>query len=465
MTSTSTSSGMSLKARIQKFGRFLSGMVMPNIGALLAWGFITTLFIPTGWLPNENLVKLVGPMLTYLIPMLIGYTGGKMVGGQRGGVAGAVATIGVIIGSPIPMILGAMMVGPLGGFLIKKFDNLIEGKIPTGFEMLVDTFSLGILGMVLALISFLVIGPVVSAGVAIAQNGVQAFVDAGLLPLASLLIEPGKILFLNNAINHGIFTPLGAAQVAETGKSIFFLLETNPGPGLGVLLAYFFFSKGSVKDSTPGAIIVHFFGGIHEIYFPYVMMHPILVLAVIGGGVSGVATNVLLGNGLSSAASPGSILAIMAVCPKGGHFGVLLSVIVACAVSFLISMFFVKRIAAQSSDAASLDSAKDFVKDMKNQSKGIESLSVKKIIFACDAGMGSSAMGASRLKKKLKAAGLDIDVIHCSVDDIPADAQLVICQKNLVERVKSSHVGVQVFGIDNFINAPEYDEVVKLLTN
>ncbi|WP_016582084.1 PTS mannitol transporter subunit IICBA, partial [Yersinia pestis] len=308
------------KVRVQNFGRFLSNMVMPNIGAFIAWGIITALFIPTGWLPNETLAKLVGPMITYLLPLLIGFTGGRLVGGDRGGVVGAITTMGVIVGADMPMFLGAMIVGPLGGWAIKHFDRWVEGKIKSGFEMLVNNFSSGIIGMLLALLAFMAIGPLVevlSKGLA---YGVDVMVQNNLLPLASIFVEPAKILFLNNAINHGIFSPLGVQQAAETGKSIFFLIEANPGPGLGVLMAYMFFGKGNAKQSAGGAAIIHFFGGIHEIYFPYVLMNPRLLLAVILGGMTGVFTLTLLNGGLVSAASPGSILAILAMTPKGAYF-------------------------------------------------------------------------------------------------------------------------------------------------
>lgn len=327
-----------MKERIQRFGGFLSGMVIPNIGAIIAWGLITTLFIPTGWWPNETLSKLVGPMLTYMIPLLIGYTGGKLVHDVRGGVVGAVATFGVIMGASIPMMLGAMIMGPLGGWLMKKFDEAVDGKVPTGFEMLVNNFSAGILGMILALLAYLVIGPVVEAASNTLGAGVQGMINMGILPLAALIIEPAKILFLNNAINHGILTPLGVAEVAKSGQAVHFLLETNPGPGLGLLIAFWLLGKGSAKQSAPGAIIIHFLGGIHEIYFPYILMHPIMILAVIAGGMSADLWFVLTGAGLSATPSPGSILALMAMTPPGAYFGVLGGVLVATVVTAVVGV-------------------------------------------------------------------------------------------------------------------------------
>jgi mannitol PTS system EIICBA or EIICB component len=447
---------MGARARIQRFGRFLSGMVMPNIGAFIAWGLITAMFIPTGWIPNESLAELVGPMILYLLPLLIGFTGGRIVWNIRGGVVGAIATMGVIVGADIPMFLGAMLMGPLGGLVIKKFDQAVEPHIPVGFEMLVNNFSAGIIGGGLALVFLVTINPMVTGLTSALQVGVEAIVTMGLLPLASIFIEPGKILFLNNAINHGILSPLGAAQVQNLGQSIYFLLETNPGPGLGILIAYFMFSKGTVKDSTPGSMIIHFFGGIHEIYFPYVLMNPILVLAVIAGGASGVLVFWLSGAGAVATPSPGSIIALMAVAPRGGHFTILAGILVSTAVSFVVAMPFVRNFTRRQIDgAADLEKAKEQVKAIKDIGK------VNKIVFACDAGMGSSAMGANRLKKKLKAAGIDISVEHVSVDDIPQDTQLVISHLNLVERARAAAPHARHFSITNFVNAPEYDDIVK----
>lgn len=332
-----------MKERMQQFGGFLAGMVIPNIGALLAWGLITALFIPVGWLPNENFAKLVGPMITYLIPLLIGYTGGKIVQGDvRGGVMGATATMGVIIGADIPMMLGAMIVGPLAGWAIKKLDDALVEKIPVGFEMLYNTFSIGILGMILALIANVVIGPVVLAFSNAAGAAVDWLISAKLLPLAAIVIEPAKILFLNNAINHGILGPLGVAAAAESGRAVHFLLETNPGPGLGLLIAFFVAGKGMLKDSSSGSMIIHFLGGIHEIYFPYVLAHPIMVLAMIAGGFSADLWFVISKAGLVATPAPGSIFAYLAVIPKGQHFAVLTGVLIGAVVSAIVGILILR---------------------------------------------------------------------------------------------------------------------------
>ena len=455
-----TSNG-NIQAKIQKFGRFLSGMVMPNIGALIAWGLITALFIPTGWLPNEGLAKLVGPMITFLLPLLIGYTGGKAVAGTRGGVLGAIATSGVIIGADIPMFIGAMIMGPLAGWVIKKFDQIVEGSVPVGFEMLVNNFSAGIIGGILAIIAYTGVGPVVLALNSVIRAGVDIIVTAGMLPIASLFIEPGKILFLNNAMNHGILSPIGIQQAQETGKSIFFLLEPNPGPGLGLLLAYWVFAKGMAKDSAPGAIIIHFLGGIHEIYFPYVLMNPILLLAVIAGGMSGVFTFVLLGGGLVATPAPGSIFAILALTPKGVYFANIAGVVVSTVVSFLVASVFVKRSANQMDDSE-LEAAKGAVSELKGRKNTSDTVvagsALKKIIYACDAGMGSSAMGASALKNKLKKAGYThVSITNCAIEDIPADAQIVVTHEKLATRVQNKIPQAEHIFVKDFIQNQVYD--------
>lgn len=456
------------KIKVQNFGRFLSNMVMPNIGAFIAWGFITALFIPTGWLPNETLASMVGPMITYLLPLLIGYTGGKMVGGDRGAVVGAITTMGVIVGTDIPMFMGAMIVGPLGGIAIKKFDEAVHGKVKSGFEMLVNNFSAGIIGMICAIIAFLAIGPavkVLSGGLA---AGVNAMVEAGALPLASIFVEPAKILFLNNAINHGIFSPLGIQQSEEIGRSIFFLIEANPGPGLGLLLAYMVFGKGSAKQSAAGASIIHFLGGIHEIYFPYVLMNPRLILAVIAGGMAGVFTNVMFSSGLISPASPGSIFAILLMTPKGSYIGVILSVIAATAVSFVVASILLKT-TAQGDDEDSLEKASAQMKDMKASSKGaatgadINLADVKAVYVACDAGMGSSAMGAGLLRKKVDAAGLNITVTNYAINNLPADSQIVITHKDLTDRARKTIPGAMHMSLSNFLDGAVYDNLVAEL--
>ena len=471
-----------IKVKVQNFGRFLSNMVMPNIGAFIAWGLVTALFIPTGWLPNETLAKLVGPMITYLLPLLIGYTGGRLIGGERGGVVGAITTMGVIVGADMPMFMGAMIAGPLGGWAIKRFDRWIDGKIKSGFEMLVNNFSAGIIGMLLAMLAFMAIGPMVEVLSKVLASGVNVMVQNNLLPLTSVFVEPAKILFLNNAINHGIFSPLGIQQATETGKSIFFLIEANPGPGLGILLAYMFVGKGSAKQSAGGAAIIHFFGGIHEIYFPYVLMNPRLILAVILGGMTGVFTLTLFNAGLVSPASPGSIFAVLLMTPKASLIGVALSIIASTLVSFLTASMLLKRVRVGDEESNGLSEATRRMQALKQQSKSGGKTSgeqplpapaldlskdlqhVRKIIVACDAGMGSSALGAGVLRKKVKDAGLThISVSNCAINSLPDDVDLVITHQDLTERAMRHAPQAMHISLSNFLDSGLYTDLTTRL--
>ncbi len=458
-----------MKSGVQRFGKFLSAMVMPNIGAFIAWGFITALFIPDGWLPNEQLASIQPYMLSYLLPALIAFTGGRMVGGDRGGVMGAIAVMGTIAGvggtEGQPMLMGAMVMGPFAGWIIKKFDRFMESRMPAGFEMLINNFSVGIIGMLVAIFGYYVIGPVMTIILSVLTAGVDVLVNHHLLPLAAIFIEPAKVLFLNNAINHGIFTPIGAEQVKAAGQSIMYMLEANPGPGLGVLLAYWAFAKDkATKDSAPGAIIIHFLGGIHEIYFPYVLMNPVVIIAPIVGNICAITWFLVTGCGLKGPASPGSIIAFMAMAPKNKMLLIFIGVAIAAAVSFAIASVIIKA----TNTTESIDAAKAEVADRKAQAKGItnvsKSESVRKVIFACDAGMGSSAMGATKFRNRIKAARPDIEVKNTSVDNIPSDCDIAVVQSTLQERAKKSAPQAQLVTIENFLNDPALDALYLQLT-
>lgn len=479
----------SLRVRVQKFGTFLSSMIMPNIGALIAWGIITALFIPKGLVPqyipslagfSEYVATMVGPMVTYLLPILIAYTGGKLIYDHRGGVVGATATMGVIMGTSAeifigeaggsPMFLGAMIMGPLAAWCMKKLDGLWDGKIKPGFEMLVNNFSAGIFAVIAAMGSMFLLTPVMRAFSAGAEAAVDWLVSTGLLPLTALLIEPAKVLFLNNAINHGIITPLGTAQALEQGKSILYLLEANPGPGLGILLAYCFFGRGSAKATAPGAALIHFFGGIHEIYFPYVLMKPQLILATIAGGVAGTFTFMTLNVGLTSASAPGSIIAITAVAAPGDLFKIYLGVLIATAVSFLVAAPILKFSKNSEDD---LEAAAAKMQEMKGKKSSVagafattdKNREIRSIVFACDAGMGSSAMGASVLRNKIKDAGFGdrVTVVNSAINNLKDEYDLLVSHQDLADRAAAPTPSAVHVAVDNFMNSPRYDEIVEMI--
>lgn len=450
-----------MKNTVQRFGKFLSAMVMPNIGALIAFGFLAAFFNGSGWIPHEGFATIFSAMLTYLIPILIASTGGRMIGGDRGRVVGAIAVVGAIMSNTeITMLMAAMVIGPLGGFVIKKFDEAMEGHMPAGFEMLINNFSVGIIGMLLAMLGYVAIGPVMTAILAVLSAGVSILIKHSLLPLVAVFIEPAKVLFLNNAINHGIFTPLATAQAAETGRSIMYMLEPNPGPGLGVLLAYMFFCKDkNTKDSAPGAVIIHLLGGIHEIYFPYILMNPAVIIAPIVGNIAAIFWFNLTGCGLVGPASPGSIIAFLMMAPGSKILFIIIGVVLSAAISFAIASPIVRM-----SGSKSLEDAQSEVAAMKAEAKGqsvpgtiTNSSEIKKIVFACDAGMGSSAMGATKFRNRIKAVRPEIVVTNTSVDNIPADCDIAVVQATLVARARKSAPQAEIITIGNFLADPALD--------
>lgn len=454
----------SARSRVQNFGSFLSSMVMPNIAAFIAWGFLTALFIPKGWIPNERFANLVDPIIIYAIPILIAYTGGNIVNPRMGGVVGAIATMGAIVGSEQKMLVAAMVLGPLSAWILKKIQNAYDGHVKSGFEMLVNNFVAGFLALGLSLFAYVAIAPVMEGLLNILSTGVDWLVQRRLLPLVHIFVEPAKILFLNNAINHGIFTPIGLNQVEKAGKSMLFMIESNPGPGFGVLLAYMIAGKKNEKASAFGASIIQVFGGIHEIYFPYILMNPKLLIATILGGMSSTFLLELLNGGLVASPSPGSLISWILLTPKGSY----LPTIIAFAVSTVVSMIVALPIIRNAKDnGKSLDEATNDMKDTKanktvaKRPANTNLADTKKIIFACDAGMGSSAMGASILKKKVKEAGLDdIEVRNVAIPQIPDDADVVITHEDLTERAMQKNNNAYHVSVKNFMQAPEYDQLV-----
>ncbi len=493
MASTATTAAPRGGARVhvQRFGTFLSNMIMPNIPALIGWGLFTALFIDVGWLPNADLATFVGPAIHYLLPILIAATGGQMVHGSRGAVVGAFATMGVIAGSDllvaefnaklaegeaplgqIHMFIGAMIMGPLAAYVMKRLDALWEGKVKAGFEMLVNMFSAGITAFVMSIVGFFALAPIVNGVMEALGNAVETLVDNDLLPLTSIIIEPAKVLFLNNAINHGVLTPLGIQEAAEQGKSVLFLLEANPGPGLGLLMAYTFFGTGVAKATAPGAAIIQFFGGIHEVYFPYVLMKPKLILAMILGGMTGVFVNVTFDVGLRAPAAPGSIFAVYAQTAKGDYLGVTAGVFSAALVTFLVAALLLRMesgdeeddLAAATADMESMKGKRSVASALLGRGPDNLDREIRSIVFACDAGMGSSAMGASVLRRKIHDAGHgEVTVVNKAISNLTDTYDIVVTHQDLTDRAQLQTPSAIHVSVDNFMGSPRYDEIVELL--
>lgn len=429
-------------------------------------GVSNSTIYPTGWIPNEAFSSVVGPMIVYVLPLLLAYTGGKLVHQDRGAVAGVIGTIGLIVGASIPMFLGAMIMGPLSAYIVKKFDKLVDGKIPVGFEMVVNNFSLGIIGLLLILGSFSVVGPVIESANALVTTMIESLVRTGILPILALINEPAKVLFLNNVIDQGIYYPLGMQEAVNVGKSIYFTVASNPGSGLGLLLAFMLFGEGMSKKSASGAIIIHFFGGIHEIYFPYVLMRPIMIIPMIVGSASGIFMFNLFNAGLVAGPSPGSIFAYLALTPRGNFVGIIAGVLTATLVSFAIASFILKTSNKKSEDFEESQVAAQQMKaeGKKVLSDALSTQAIELIAFACDAGLGSSALGANAFKKRLENAGKKLKVANYPIEKIPNDAGVVVTHRSLVERTRLKYPDIRIVAIESFINDAVLDELFVELT-
>lgn len=441
-------------------------MVMPNIGVFIGWGVLTALFIDTGWCPNAYWNELVNPILKYLMPTLIGYTAGSNVYGRRGGVIGAFATMGVVIGSDVTMLVGGMIMGPLAAWCLKKFDKLVEGKIKTGLEMLVDNFSLGLIGMVLCMLGYATVAPIMTAIQNVLGAGVEILMNHGLLPFVSLFVQPAQVLFLNNAINHGIMIPLAVEQAAEFGKSVLFLVEANGANWVGLTLAFAVFGSGMEKKSAPGAALIMFLGGIAEVCFPYCLMSPLTILGPIAGNIFSLFILTAFGGGTVGAVSPGSVIAYFMMTPKSSMVANAIAYFGSLAISFLVTGLILKAFGTKSSkEKSTKESDGKSAGSLKASSQNVLPGKIdhlEKVVFACDAGMGSSAMGVSILKDTLAKAGMNPKISHVAVAEIPEDADVVVTNENLAERAHMSTQGkIPILTLSNFMDQGEYDRIVS----
>lgn len=454
-----------IQAKIQKFGSVLSAMVMPNIGVFIGWGVLTALFIDTGWCPNPYWNELVSPVLTYLMPALIGYTAGSNLYGRRGGVIGAFATIGTVVGADVTMLVGGMIMGPLAAWILKKFDGLVKGKVKPGLEMMVDNFSLGLIGVVLCMLGYAAVAPVMTSIQNVLGAGVSVLIDKGLLPLVSIFVQPAQILFLNNAINHGIMIPLALQQAAETGKSVLFLVEACGANWVGLALAFSVFGTGMAKKSAPGAALIMFLGGIAEVCFPYCLMMPLTILGPIAGNCFALFVLTTFGGGTVGAVSPGSVIAMFMMTPKDSivvnaiaYFGSLI-------ITFVVSGLILKLFGKPEMETETVPQTVGGAAPASVPTAPAGSIvTLNKVIFACDAGMGSSAMGVSILRTRLQKAGMYPTIDHVAVSQIPKDADVVVTNVNLAERAKMATGGkIPIITLSNFMDQKEYDRIVSEL--
>ncbi|MEI3605518.1 PTS transporter subunit EIIC [Pseudogracilibacillus sp. SE30717A] len=472
---------------MRKFTQLLSAMVYQNIVIIVAIGIIRAVFGDYGWWFNETVIEIVDPVYHTLLPVLIGYTGGKIIGGQRGAAVAAIAVFGLTLSSSLPVILGAMIVGPFAGWIIKKIDEIIIKKLPgVGYELLIGNLLAAIVAVILTIISFVYIGNMFSIVIDIGTDLLEYIIYSSSLPLAALIIEPAKVLFFNNIINFGMLAPLGIQQANEIGKSIFFLLESNPGPGLGILLAYWIRTKAEQRKGAKIATSIHFLGGIHEVYFPYVLMKPRLVIALILGGMVGIITFQWFDVGLVSISSPGSIFLLIGLAPKEDMIFVFLGVFFSAFTSFIISILLLRTVSETPTVEDTQETIAEFYQLAKNeqlpkrkktkivQTKLTEKrtkerelvepvTNVKEIYFVCEAGIGSSAMGAAMLRKKLQQANLHISVENSSMNEVPESADLIICHERLLPDIKNMLPNKRYYPLRTFTDMNVYDKLVEKL--
>lgn len=452
---------------VQRFGNFLAAMVMPSLGVFVAWGMLAALVAPTGWFPSPDVAELIQPIMTYALPLLIGFTGGSIVHGVRGGAIGALATMGVVVGADVTMVIGAMVMGPTAAWLLKKIDSLMEGRAKAGFEMLLASFSMGILGVAVATAAHLAIGPAVQAAMVVLTSSMNWIVGHHLLPLLAIPVAPAQMVFANNAINFGIMMPLGLEQVAQSGKSILFLVDANPGPSVGTLLAISLFGKGSAKRTAPLAALVAGVGGIGEVYFPFVLMKPKLILATMGGIATSLALFAALGGGTTATPSPGSVLMMVALSPSNALLANLIGFFGGMVVSLLIG-FLLLRWERPGKNGSEVDlPAKSDGDNARSGAAGLlhaySATPVHTVVVACDAGMGSSAMGSSILRDKLRAASLQVDVRNSKIEAIPRGVDLIVTHTQLSERARQLHDDgrTRFMTITNFLEGDQYDDIVE----
>lgn len=428
----------------------MSKIIIQSIPFFILLGFLS-LFNER----NYFLFQLKETLRNYIIPVIICYNSGKEFHEKYGGIVSVIIISSFLINGSLQSFIEPIIIGFSFGYFTKKYFQLTEKiKLP-GFEMLINNLSLGLLSLVFSYFVYKGI-PYYKLFQDSIQLGLKDLVfNNRFIPFLSILIEPGKIFFMNNFINHGLLTPLGYSEVKEAGKSIFFLLETNPGPGLGILIYYYIVNKkekniNKIKEVRTN-FYIHFIGGIHEVYFPYVLKNIKLIFALIAGAFVGNFIFLNFNLGLVGLASPGSIILLMLLAPLESKLLVLFGVISSSIVTFGLAYIF--------------DNKKDGENIMEEKQQEDLYFSPKeklRICVACDAGMGSSAMGATLFRKKLEKEKIkNIEVFNSSIDNVPENVNVIVVHSQLFERLKVDKEGKNIYIIEDFMDGAFYDNLVK----
>jgi len=454
-----------MKRFLHRFGGFYSRVILSFIGIFIFVGILSVVFGDHGWMPDENMYAISQFVYRYVIPVLIAYSAGNEMGYSEGcekedryhagGTVAVMAVAGMLLANDRSGILGAMVLGPAGGFLWERLLKEPLKKVKPGLEMLVRNVIAAIAGSILAVSAYYLVAPVIAACTDVLLAGIDYLIGHRLVWLLSFIIEPAKVFFLNNSINHGILMPLGLQHVKETGESVLFLLETNPGPGLGLLSALFLCEKEKRREYGV-SIFVEFIGGVHEIYFPQVLSNLWLLLALIGGGAAGNYCLLAFHGAVTGAVSPGSIVSVLLVCGRGRVIRVLLGIFVSAAVSALLTVLILKwqRRNKRNGDVC--------VRPQTVPEIETEKRKMLKVGFICNGGVGSSAMGASLFRRKLREMEIDgVEVLAYPADQIPADLTVAVCQKDFKEMSACEIRADKVFTLESLLNQSEYAAVIE----
>lgn len=437
---------------IQRIGKFYTRIILRNIGIFIFIGLLSVIFHEHGWLPNKNIYAISQLAYRMVLPFMIAYEGGQILGGTGGGIQAVLAVSGVLVADPSVGFFCGMLIGPLAGWLWKQEEKWVLGKLGPSIQMLARNLLNGLTGGILALLGFYLLSPLLSAVAVGISYGVNFLVGHQLLGVLNLVIEPAKVFFLNNMVEHSILVPLGMTQAQETGSSILFLLESNPGPGLGLLSALYYVKKEK-RNEYASALIAEAAGGIHEVYFSYVWSNLKLLFPLILGGVAGTLCFELLGAGAQSAVSPGSVFTILLMAGKQHMIPVLIGVCASALVTFAGSILILRKKGKKEGSGR---------EEMKNEIQDGRKREIKYIAFVCDGGVGSSAMGAALFRRLLKQKGMtDIRVEAFAADLVPAEVDFIICQKDFYRFLPETLRSRETYTVESLVGTEEFRLILE----
>ncbi|MDO4306662.1 MAG: hypothetical protein Q4C77_07490 [Eubacteriales bacterium] len=478
-----------MNKRLHDIGKFYSSIFMGNIGLFLFIGLLSVIFQEQGWFPNEKLYNISQLVYEVVLPTCIGYVGGEKIAGRSGGILAVLMVAGVLTADVHVGILAAMIAGPVGGAVWKYAGSRMKERVGSSLQMLAGNLLIGILGSLLAVLGYYILEPAVTWWAEGISGCLKALIEHRLLLLANVFIEPMKVFFLNNIVNHGMLVPLGMNQIQEGGKSVLFLLESNPGPGFGMLLALFL-TQRERRGEYGTALFAQGAGGIHEVYFPYVLANLWLLLPLIAGGAAGTLCFELLHVGVTAPVSPGSIITILIMAGKENLLTAAGGIAVSAAVSFAGSLLVLGfRRQRRENSKPMKESTEKLTEEPIEEStekpteKPTEELTeelieepivepikeetrmpLKNIGFVCDAGVGSSAMGAALFRRKLAQNGIQgVAVQAYASDQIPKSLDLIVCQKDFLRLLPDGTKEMEIFAVDSLMGGEAFDKLINTI--